>query len=51
MNNKKFTFLIPSYNCENFIYKNSNKLINKIKKTKIYYELIFINDFPTYRIY
>jgi len=44
MNSKKFTFLIPSYNCENFIYKNSIKLIDKIKKTKIYYELIFIND-------
>jgi len=44
MNNKKFTFLIPSYNCENFIYRNSTKLINKIKKTKISYELIFIND-------
>ena len=44
MNNKKFTFLIPSYNCESFIYKNSIKLINKIKKTKIYYELIFIDD-------
>ena len=44
MNNKKFTFLIPSYNCENFIYQNSIKLMNKIKKTKIFYELIFIND-------
>ena len=44
MKNKKFTFLIPSYNCENFIRRNSIKLINEIKKTKISYEIIFIND-------
>ena len=44
MNNKKFTFLIPCYNCENFIYRNSIQLINKIKKIKINFNLIFIND-------
>ena len=44
MKNKKFTFLIPCYNCENFIYQNSVKLIKKIKKTNISYKLIFIND-------
>ncbi len=35
MKNKKFTFLIPCYNSEKFIYKNSIRLIKKIKKTKI----------------
>jgi polyisoprenyl-phosphate glycosyltransferase len=44
MKKKKFTFLIPCYNSEKFIYKNSIKLIKKIKETKISYELIFIND-------
>tara|TARA_B110000305_G_scaffold49029_1_gene52698 strand:- start:2057 stop:2809 length:753 start_codon:yes stop_codon:yes gene_type:complete len=44
MKNKKFTFLIPCYNSEKFIYKNSIKLIKKIKKTNISYKLIFIND-------
>tara|TARA_B100000900_G_scaffold401303_1_gene405838 strand:+ start:474 stop:1214 length:741 start_codon:yes stop_codon:yes gene_type:complete len=44
MKNKNFTFLIPSYNCENFIYKNSSKLIKKINKLKISYKIIFIND-------
>ena len=42
--NKKFTFLVPCYNSEKFIYKNSIRLIKKIKKTKILYKLIFIND-------
>ena len=42
--NKKFTFLVPYYNSEKFIYKNSIRLIKKIKKTKILYKLIFIND-------
>jgi len=42
--NKKFTFLIPCYNSEKFIYKNSIRLIKKIKKTKISYNVIFIND-------
>ena len=41
---KKFTFLVPYYNSEKFIYKNSIRLIKKIKKTKILYKLIFIND-------
>jgi len=44
MKNKKFTFLIPCYNSEKFIYKNSIRLIKKIRKTKISYKLIFIND-------
>ena len=44
MKNKKFTFLIPCYNSEKFIYQNSIRLIKKIKKTKISYKLIFIND-------
>lgn len=44
MKNKKFTFLVPSYNYAKLIYQNSTKLINKIKKSKISYELIFIND-------
>ena len=44
MKNKKFTFLIPCYNSENFIYQNSIKLIKKIKKNKISYNLVFIND-------
>ena len=44
MKKKKFTFLIPCYNSEKFIYKNSIKLIKKIKESKISYKLIFIND-------
>ena len=44
MKNKNFTFLVPSYNCESFIYKNSLKLIRKINKSKISYKITFIND-------
>ncbi len=41
---KKFTFLIPCFNCEKFILKNSFKLIKKIEKSRINYQIIFIND-------
>jgi polyisoprenyl-phosphate glycosyltransferase len=44
MTKKKFTFLIPCFNSEKFIYKNSTKLIKKIKESKISFRLIFIND-------
>jgi len=47
MNKKVFTFLIPCFNCDKFIFKNSLKLIKKIKKTKIHYNLIFLNDGST----
>ena len=41
---KKFIFLIPCFNCEKFIFKNSKKLIKEINKNKINYELLFLND-------
>lgn len=41
---KNFSFLVPCYNCEKTITKNSKKLIQKIKSKKIKFEIIFIND-------
>jgi len=43
----KISFLIPCYNCENIIKKNNKRLIKKIKKKEIKYELIYINDGST----
>ena len=42
--NKKFIFLVPCFNCGKFIFNNSKKLIKEIKKNKINYELLFLND-------
>ena len=47
MNKKVFTFLIPCFNCDKFIFANSLKLIKKINLTKINYNLIFLNDGST----
>ena len=47
MDKKIFTFLIPCFNCDQFIFKNSLKLIKKINQTKIHYNLIFLNDGST----
>ena len=47
MNKKVFTFLIPCFNCDQFIFKNSLKLIKKINQSKIHYKLIFLNDGST----
>ena len=41
---KKFSFLIPCYNCEKFILSNGFKLLKKIKKNKINFEVLFLND-------
>tara|TARA_B110000196_G_C21085494_1_gene634765 strand:+ start:570 stop:1301 length:732 start_codon:yes stop_codon:yes gene_type:complete len=40
----KYSFIIPCYNCATFIEQNILKLENKLKKLKIKYELILIND-------
>ena len=44
MKKKKFIFLITCFNSGKFIYKNSLRLIKKIKKLKINYNIVFIND-------
>ena len=41
------SFIIPCYNSERFIYLNIKKFIEKIKKLKINYEIIIINDGST----
>ena len=38
------SFVIPCYNCENFIIKNIKKLKKKILSLKIKYEIILIDD-------
>ena len=47
MSKKVFTFLIPCFNCDQFIFKNSLKLIKKINQSKINYKIIFLNDGST----
>lgn len=44
---KNISILIPCYNCEKIIEKNNRKLINKIQKKKIRFEIIYINDGST----
>ena len=44
---KNFSFLVPCYNCEKTITKNSKKLIKKVLSKKIKFEIIFINDGST----
>lgn len=41
---QKFSFLIPCYNCEKFILNNGYKLLKKIKRNKIKFEILFLND-------
>ena len=44
MKDKKFSFLVPCYNCEKFIFNNGLKLLKKIKRNQINFEIFFIND-------
>ena len=44
MKSKKFSFLVPCYNCEKIILNNGFKLLKKIKRNKINFEIFFIND-------
>ena len=39
-----FSFLIPCYNCEEFILNNGYKLLKKIKRNNIKFEIFFLND-------
>ena len=41
---KNFSFLVPCYNCEKIILNNGFKLLKKIKRNKINFEIFFIND-------
>ena len=41
---KFLSFVIPCFNCEKFIKRNIFKLIKKLKKKRINYEIILIND-------
>jgi|TARA_B100001971_G_scaffold180684_1_gene176990 glycosyltransferase involved in cell wall biosynthesis len=41
------SFIIPCYNCEDYIQKNIYKLYNKLKNLKIKYEIILIDDCST----
>lgn len=41
---KDISIIVPCYNCEQFIFYNLRKIIKKIEKLKINYELILIND-------
>lgn len=48
MKNKIFlSVIVPTYNADKFIYKNINKLLNKLKKIEKKYEIIIINDGST----
>ena len=39
-----FSFLIPCYNCEEFILNNAHRLLEKIKRNNIKFEIFFLND-------
>ena len=41
------SFIIPCYNCENYIQQNIYKLYQKLKRLKIKYEIILIDDYST----
>ena len=41
---KNLTVIVPCYNYETYILSNIEKLINKLEKYKIDYEIIIIND-------
>ena len=44
MKSKQFSFLVPFYNCEKIIFNNGLKLLKKIQRNKINFEIFFIND-------
>ena len=41
---KNLTVIVPCYNYETYILSSIEKLINKLEKYKIDYEIIIIND-------
>ena len=41
MKSKKFSFLVPCYNCEKIILNNGFKLLKKIKRNKINFEIFY----------
>ena len=41
---KKITFIIPCYNCEQFIIQNYFRLKKKILSAEIKYKIYYIND-------
>ena len=49
MNN--YSFVIPCFNCANFIKKKIWKLEKKLKKNKTKYELILVDDGKKYKIF
>ena len=40
----KRTFVKPCYNCKSYIIDSYNKLRNEIKKFKVKYKIIFVDD-------
>ena len=45
------SFIIPCYNCENYIKKNVLRLYKKLKISKIKFEIILIDDFSSDKTY
>ena len=45
------SFIIPCYNCENYIKKNILRLYKKLKISKIKFEIILIDDFSSDKTY
>ena len=45
------SFIIPCYNCENYINKNILRLYKKLKISKIKFEIILIDDFSSDKTY
>ena len=45
------SFIVPCYNCENYIKKNILKLYKKLKVLKIKFEIILIDDFSSDKTY
>ena len=45
------SFIVPCYNCENYIKKNILKLYKKLKVLKIKFEIILIDDFSSDETY
>jgi len=45
------SFIIPCYNCENYINKNILRLYKKLKILKIKFEIILIDDFSSDKTY
>jgi len=41
---KSISIIIPCYNCESSILKDIKKILKKIKKTRLKFEIILIND-------